>query len=116
MPAMNIRDEAADSVERAEIFAAICGGDCYRVNDVLYLYKGVFTKSARRIRNTHCDEVKSIHINGSNKAVILDNRLLTVDEKEKLALDTGFKNFEALLSFFKDKKRLPLDGQLVRWL
>lgn len=84
------------------------------------LKQGAFIRLYRRARRrpllrAQCDEVMDIHVNGSNKTVILNNRLLDRSECHQLALGDGFNDFSEFILFYKTNGGLPLDGQLLRW-
>lgn len=91
-----------------------------RNRDDRRLKPGAFIRLHRRaqrrpLMRAQCDVVQDIHINDSNKTVILDNRLLDRAERHQLALNDGFNDFGELIRFYKNNGGLPLDGQLVRW-
>ena len=110
---MNIENEMAEQVELAGISQIIMRGRVYCEGQPLLIQS---KRPRRRLRTTRCDAVMPIEINGSNKTVILNNRLLHKEENEALARINGFDDFNTLLEYCRNHGGLPLEGQLVRWL
>ena len=105
-------DAFVPAVEQSAKKQTIRRGRKFKQGDRLYLYPEGRGRS--RLRNALCDEVKDIHIS-SNGVVIVDDHVLCKSEKQQLAVDDGFENFQQFMHFFKQKK-LPMKGQLVRWM
>ena len=117
MPSMNVvATELVEPVECGRVKQMVVRGDCYRVGDVIFIHADLFSESRRKLRSTRCDWAQAIEVCGSNRTVILNNRLLLDDEKEDLAKHCGFKNFTAFIDCYRSNGGLPLKGQLVRWL
>ena len=105
-------NEFVPGVEQGIKKQTIRRGRKFKYGDRLYLFPVGAGK--RRLRSTCCDEVKDIHISG-NAVVILDNKVLCEEEKQQLAVDDGFEDFQHFMQFFK-RGKLTLKGQLIRWL
>ena len=69
----------------------------------------------RCIRHTRCDESHYIYI-GSNRTIIIDDRLLTWAAANEFAKDLGFTSYADFFEQFKQENKLPFEGQVVRWL
>ena len=109
---IRFEDAFVHAVEFSFINHVISRGRKFKRGDRLYLFpKG---RGQRRLRSTHCEEVKDVHI-ASNGVVIIDNHVLCEAEKQQLSVNNGFKNFQHFMLFSK-QGRLPLKGQLVRWM
>jgi hypothetical protein len=112
MPMLVFHDRAIEPVDLGIQKQSIRRGHHINVDDRLFL-RSALTNSL--LRSTHCDEVQDIHIN-SNTAVILNNQLLSDEDKHQLAIDEGFNNFKDMLQHFRDTGGLPVEGQLIKWL
>ncbi len=112
MPLLNISPQSSLLVEQGLLKQSIFRGHVYDIKPgkVLYLFC-----SDRRLRSTQCDFSVDIFI-GSNKTVLLGNRLLADDEKHQFALDNNFICFKDMLNFYHERGGLPVDGELIRWL
>ncbi len=69
----------------------------------------------RCIRHTRCDESHYLYI-GSNKTIIIDDRVLSSQAACKFSQDLGFDNYADFYKQFKKAHRLPFEGQVVKWL
>lgn len=116
MPAIDFFEQFADGVEHNQRRQTIRRRRKrpIKIGDELHLFTGMCTKACRKLRVAKCVDVQPVYI-GSNTTVIIDNRLLTDAEKQRLANDDGFDDFNQFYSFYKCKVGLPLDGHLIKW-
>ena len=87
-------------------------GRKFNHGDRMYLYP--VGRGRTRLRSALCEDVRDIHITG-NGVVIIDDHVLMDFEKHQLAVDDGFEDFKHFMHYFK-KGKLPLKGQLVKWM
>lgn len=106
-----------------------------KVGDTLHLYCGLRRKGAYRIlpKPVTCTKVQAIQIhicplcNGDGERccssthyeschtheIIVDEILLSRDEREQLARCDGFDDFSKMMAFWEG--RLPFKGQIIHW-
>lgn len=82
----------------------------------LQLYTGQRTKYCRKLLSPDplCLSVTLILIH-YELGIKLDDRWLTRDECEALAVADGFDSYSAFFRFFKDTHGLPFKGVLIQW-
>lgn len=118
MPAINFKKEFANDVEhgikRQTVRKLRKDGRNPKVGDKLYLYTGLRTKSARKLKETICKNVKQITIEENYKIIVGLNEL-THDQVDHFAKQDGFKDTESFFNFFKDNHGLPFYGLLFTW-
>ena len=117
MPSMNVFiPDLIEPIELNRVTQMVVPGEYYRAGDLLYIYENIFSGNRQHLRGTRCESVLGIEINDCNKTVILNNRLIDEDEKDKLAKYCGFDSFEGMMKAYIKRIGLPLKGQLVAWL
>lgn len=77
-----------------------------KVGDVLYLYTGMRTKQCKLIKDVHCSSVVPVVIYPNLGRVVLDGRMLSLDDTLRFAVRDGFAN---QMDFFKFFERYPTD-------
>jgi hypothetical protein len=77
-----------------------------KVGDVLYLYTGLRTKQCKFVLETTCTKIVPIVIYPNLGRVVLDGRMLPLDEVLKFAIKDGFAN---QMDFFKFFERYPTE-------
>jgi hypothetical protein len=85
-----------------------------KVGDKLYLYTGMRTKHARRLRVERCEAVIPLWIERDG-SIFLDKRQLDGKESDKMARADGFQTVDDFVSWFRDHYGLPFYGILIRW-
>lgn len=77
-----------------------------RAGDVLMLYTGMRTKNCRLVKNAMCVRIEPIVIYPALGRVVLDGRMLSLDDTLRFAIRDGFAN---QMDFFKFFERYPTD-------
>lgn len=122
MPALNFQKQFAADVEagkktqtiRAKRKAPI------RRGQILYLYTGLRTKYARKLKEATCLSVQRVAI-FPHGIVLCDQSgipsLIDSDSAlKKFAQDDGFKDWPEMRDWFANThKGLPFEGQLITW-
>lgn len=88
-----------------------------KVGDPLYLYTGLRTKHAKRLRVTTCLSTHLIHIDLSRNVIILPNAVFnTTGELNRFARRDGFSDWADMKAFWKEThKGRMFKGTLIRW-
>ena len=121
MPALNFKKRFAPDVaffrKRQTIRAERKDGRNPRPGDTLYLFTGQRTKYCQRLGTAICKSVEEIVIwpNSKRDIIVIAGKLLNNKEKEKLAVDDGFHDFQEFMDFFHKEHDLPLCGLLIKW-
>lgn len=117
MPQYNFKSQFAGAVERGEKRQTIRPRRkrFTKPGDTLYLFTGLRTRQARRLRTETCIDVQSIRIYDLNR-VAVDGNFLSQKEVEQLALADGFETAAEFFAFFERQYGLPADGLvLIKW-
>ena len=118
MPLLNFKKQFAPLVEAGIKRQTIRSPrkDCRNPHrgEILYLYTGLRTKSARKLLVVECRGSIPIAITENND-VVLGMRELGYLEATKLAKADGFDSFEDFLVFFRQNHGLPFFGFLIYW-
>ncbi len=80
----------------------------------LYLYFGLRTKYCKKIAERVCKSVVEIIIEGDGNVLIGGRKLSTI-EKERLAVQDGFENFETMFLWWNQTHNLPFIGDIIYW-
>jgi hypothetical protein len=87
-----------------------------RVEDVpgnpMHLYVGLRTSHARRLAIVPCLRVGMVEI-PNNGILRIDNKRLSIEAMQRLALGDGFTHYREMLEFFED--RMPFEGKIYFW-
>lgn len=93
--------------------------------DTLYLYFGLRTKWAKKLKEVTCTAVRKIDIK-RNGSVYINGRKLTKLEKDALAYNDGFRNdellpgsaancFRIMFRWWNQTHSLPFTGDIIYW-
>lgn len=85
----------------------------FYVDDTLFLYTGLRTKSCQLLGTRKVIEVDEIWMN--NYYTHLNGFTLSYTGLKKIALGDGFDSIEAFRDFFKKTHGFPFYGQLIKW-
>ena len=77
-----------------------------KVGDALYLYTGMRTKQCRKIKDVHCSAISPVVIYPKLGRVVLDGKMLSLDDTLRFAVRDGFAN---QMDFFKFFERYPAE-------
>ena len=115
MPAINFKTELAAAVELGTKRQTIrqVWKRPIKVGDALYLYTGLRTKEARKLKTTACASVTPVRI--EHNRIFLDGRRINAAEGYALAGDDGFWGLGQLITFFEDHYGLPFNGVIIKW-
>ncbi|MGA2160078.1 MAG: ASCH domain-containing protein [Dehalococcoidia bacterium] len=117
MPAYNFQKRFVSLIENGEKHQTIRkirrSGNPKTGSD-LFLYQGLRTKQCRLIRAVSCTSVSQI-IFTENMGIMIDDKWLYSEDREKLAVADGFTGFEDFRKFFSSKYELPFTGLLIEW-
>jgi hypothetical protein len=125
MPLYNFKVRFADAVATGQKCQTIRkrrrGDRDPKVGDTLYLYTGIRTKRARKLRQAITTRVRPIRIDARMQEgalqplVTLDDDVLTIDDVRMLANKDGFRDAREFLSWFEEVHGLPFAGILIEW-
>jgi len=114
--AYNFKAQFADAVllgaKRQTIRAPRKRGHA-KVGDQIKLFTGMRTKGCRFLKEVRVSSASAIVIDDAG--VTLYGRRLALAERERLAENDGFVDFESLVSFFRETHGLPFEGVLITW-
>ena len=120
MPLMNhtaFPDKVESGEKRTSIRAKRRQGE-FKPNKPIYHYRGLRTKSSRKISDAICTSVTDIKII-CDGAVILGGKNLNEAEVETVAKNDGFKSVGAFYDYFtlgrRKRKRKTFFGNLIEW-
>lgn len=82
--------------------------------DRLYLYTGLRTKRARKLREEICIDVSALRIE-SEKEIFLNGKRLDQEAVKDLAVKDGFLNAAGFVKWFEYRYGLPFEGDVIRW-
>lgn len=87
-----------------------------RPGEAIQLYSGMRTRSCRKLVNPDpiCISVEPLLMN-DELGINLDNRWLSRNDLETLAVADGFSDWEACLGFFEAVHGFPFQGVLIKW-
>ena len=117
MPAINFAEQFCFPVEFGEKRQTIRKQrkrNPIKVGDRLYLYTGMRTKHARRLRVERCEAVIPLWIERDG-SIFLDKKKLDGKESDKMARADGFQTVDDFVSWFRGHYGLPFYGVLIRW-
>lgn len=118
MPLLNFKKQFASKVEsgdkRQTIRAYRKDGLHPKAGDTLYLYTGLRTKAARKLKETKCKTVEPIIIEwlGSIK---ISGISLSPLESHAFAVSDGFTSIQPFIDFFRETHAFPFKGLLIKW-
>ena len=109
MPALNFQKQFVPMIEDGSKYHTIRRKrkkNPIKVGDVLYLYTGMRTKQCRLIKDVHCSSVVPVVIYPKLGRVVLDGKMLALDDVLWFAVRDGFAN---QMDFFKFFERYSTD-------
>lgn len=111
MPSLNFQKQFAPLVESGDKPHTIRAKRKHPIKqgDTLYLYTGLRTKKARRLKVAKCTAVLPISITRDGVEIY------PPVDKEELAKKDGFKSFDEMASWFDKTHGLPFNGDLICW-
>jgi len=120
MPLLGFKKQFAPLVEsrkkRQTIRAKRRDGKNPRVDDRLYLYTGLRTKSCRKLGEETCVSVQEITID--YLGINVSGLWLTASERDALAQADGFTSFQDMKKFFEKEHgglKEGFSGLLIKW-
>jgi hypothetical protein len=81
------------------------------IGDKLSLYYAQRTKYRRLLLKTTCTFVHDATV--TDHDVFINHKI--VKNKNEFAVSDGFKDFSAMVQFWKDTHELPWSGELISW-
>jgi hypothetical protein len=85
-----------------------------RRGEVLYLYTGLRTQSARLLRMAKCSSTIDVSIDASG-ILYAGTRIVADAAASRLAKSDGFAGYADMLGWIKKVYGLPFFGQLITW-
>ena len=82
--------------------------------DTLYLYYGMRTKWCTKIGEAICTKVNELKIS-VNKNVYLNGHRLSLEQKNRLAQDDGFEDYNTMFRWWNQTHELPFIGDIIYW-
>ena len=90
--------------------------------EMLYLYTGLRTSHARKLRETTCTRTEQLLIKTASNAseahpidFYVNDRLLSPKSSESLARKVGFTSVPELYAYFSEHYTFPFHGQVIEW-
>jgi hypothetical protein len=118
MPIYNFKSKFADDVESGKKRQTIRKKRKRptKVGETLYLYTGLRTKKARKLKETVCMAIYDIEIYW-NKVIVDGKEYKAYFILHRLALNDGFKDFKEMALFFHITHHgLPFkNGEIIKW-
>jgi len=85
-----------------------------KVGEILYLYTGVRTKQAHKLKEVICKSVENITI-WDYEILIGGVSLYSIDHLHNFAISDGFEDYHDMMKWFRKTHSLPFNGQLIKW-
>lgn len=90
------------------------------VGEELYLYTGLRTPHARKLKETVCIGTHVLELFESGKAgkplqAKMDGKEISSRELKKIYTEVGFASMEDFAGYFREHYEFPFKGQLVEW-
>lgn len=119
MPILNFKAEFAQLVQAGVKKQTIRAKRKYpvKVGDRLYLYTGLRTKYANKLKETVCTGVFDLVI-AKKYDIYVDGAVMFESMKESFAYADGFGGldpWENMIRFFRRNHGLPFHGDLILW-
>jgi len=86
-----------------------------KVGETLYLYIGLRTKKARKLRTEKCKWIDMIKIYQDGIRLGKRWRLSHKRELDEFAQADGFENYTEMVKWFSETHGLPFEGILIKW-
>lgn len=87
-----------------------------KLNETLYLYKGLRTKKVKKLRTEKCKSVDNIKIDGMSGIYINGERKYHYTEYlNHFAEKDGFSSWKEMYFWFSKTYGLPFEGILIKW-
>ena len=83
-----------------------------KVGDALYLYTGMRTKQCRKIKDVQCSSISPVVIYPKLRRVVLDGKMLTLDDVLWFAIRDGFANQMDFFKFFEQYSAEVLEREM----
>lgn len=122
MALINFQERFANDIENGKKRQTIRKQRKYpiKLGETLYLYTGLRTKKARKLRTEICKNVEGIRIQWLGIVLYNDKKRIkkiNVGSRtsNKFAEEDGFKDFYQMMAWFDDTHGLPFDGVLIKW-
>jgi hypothetical protein len=89
----------------------------FNKGEKLQLYTGLRTKHAIKLKDAVCKNVWDLRIEEHKGTFLfkLNGRTLSHAKVERVAHKVGFASVDAWINYFKEKYKLPFEGQLIEW-
>ena len=114
MPALSFQKQFVPMIEDGSKFHTIRRKrkNPIKVGDVLYLYTGMRTKQCRKIKDVQCSAISPVVIYPKLGRVVLDGKMLSLDDTLRFAIRDGFANQMDFFKFFERYPREVLEREL----
>jgi hypothetical protein len=116
MPAYSFKEQFIPSIKsgkKRQIIRKKRKGQA-KPGDMLYLYYGMRTKWCTKIGEAVCTATEEIEIKADG-VIKIGGKKLKMWDKRILAEDDGFKDFDAMMSFWNQTHELPFVGDIIYW-
>jgi hypothetical protein len=113
MVAINFKPRFAEEVENGSKRQTIRRKLRCATGDKLQLYVNQRRPECRKIADAVCTGTAPIVIIPGH--IIMDTRILTINEADALARADGFKTHLHMISWFLDTYDLPFEGHVIRF-
>jgi len=112
MPSVNFMAQWADRVQAGQKRQTIRARRI-AAGEVVYAYTGMRTKACRKLGAWRVKE--SLATTLMQAQAYVDNRLLSEEEREQLAIADGFASYAEMFAFFCELKLTFFQGWLMKW-
>ena len=92
----------------------------FKKGDTLYLYSGLRTKKAEKIKEVVCIDARKITIPEFGLSLTIHDekgpiRLYYMDHQDRFAQADGFETWWDMIRWFSKTHGLPFEGVLIEW-
>lgn len=121
MPAINFQERFASKVASGEKRQTIrrVWKRPIKVDDTLYLYRGMRTKRCGKLRTVICSDYRPITIDEHSMSLLTDIGTLEIWAEggplEWFAHKDGFDSWAEMRDWFDERYGLPFEGILITW-
>ena len=116
MAILNFQKQFADAIKDGSKCQTIRKRRKYPIKkgDTLYLYTGLRTKNAEKLKEIKCSDVLKVKMDWKKVALpaIVINYLEYLDE---FAIADGFEDWTEMINWFESVHGIPFEGDIIMW-
>ena len=118
MAMINFQEQFVEAIKSGKKRQTIRKGRKYpiRAGETLYLYTGLRTKKAQKLRVVTCIRTHKVTIPIHRMSITIAGRDLTyIQNLNDFAKSDGFEDWSHMTQWFKERYGLPFIGTLIMW-